>query len=285
MKKTIYGQVELATLSFGQRFNITPLQMITTVSGIVNDGLMMKPRIVKQSINTDTNVVTNYDSEEVRQVVSKETSEVVRNMLRSVVTDGTGGYANISGYTVGGKSGTSEPPVTKEELGYTASFIGITPIADTKVVILVTLYQPSNGKYQGGETAGPVVNQILSEILPYMGIPSNNSEYDGPSSNSDTTLPDVRNKTITEAEKILKNAGFKVKISTNKDRNSSLVSNQVPKPGAKLSSESIIYLYEEEDVSVSVKVPRLTGMTLEQATNALRSKNLNINYEGSRKGH
>lgn len=277
--------IELATLAFGQRFTITPLQLITAVSAIVNDGILMKPRIVKQVVNTDTNAVTNIDPVEVRQVISKETSEQMRTMMRSVVTDGTGRYVNIDGYSIGGKSGTSEPRYDVEEEGYVSSFIGVAPTTDVKVVVLVTLYKPTAGKYQGGETAGPVVNQIFTEILPHLGIPSSNTTNTTEDSNtSEVLLTDVRNKTVAEAEKVLKNAGFRVYSNSTGDKTVALVSDQVPKPGVRLLKDSIIYLYtEDKNVHLSVSVPDLRGMTAEQAINSVKSKNLNIKIEGSGK--
>lgn len=277
--------VELATLSFGQRFNITPLQLVTAVSAIVNDGILMKPRIVKQIINSDTNAVTNIEPEEVRQVISKETSEIMRDMMRSVVTDGTGQYVNIEGYSIGGKSGTSEPiPGREEEDGYISSFIAIAPTTDVKVVTLVALYHPTAGKYQGGETAGPVVKQILSEALPYLGITSDSESSAEEESTSLITLNDVRNKTVAEAEKLLRDAGFQVESSISENKTTTLVSDQVPKPGVKLSKDSYVFLYtEDQNVHLSVSVPNLKGMSAQQATNSLRSKKLNINVQGTGK--
>lgn len=281
--ETEIRKIELATMSFGQRFTITPLQLITAVSAIVNDGVLVKPRIVKQTINTDTGVVTNNDTVEVRQVISKETSEKMCEMLRYVVTNGTGGNADIKGYSIGGKSGTSEPKYTSREDGYVASFIGVAPTADVKVVVLVTLYKPTGRQHQGGEIAAPVVNQIFTKILPYLGISSNSTDTtSSSSSNSEILLADVRNKTVAEAEKILKNAGFKVVSSIVKDKEAILVSDQVPKPGVRLIKNSTIYLYAEDDsVRVSVSVPDLKGMSADQAINSVRSKDLNIILEGS----
>ena len=279
-KEANVNAIELATLSFGQGFSVTPLQLITSVCAIVNDGILMQPRIVKQIINTDTNAITNLDPVEVRQVISKETSAKMRDLMESVVVDGTGQHAAVSGYSIGGKSGTSEYLDGSDKK--IASFIGIAPTEDTKLVTLVVLYQPSNGNYHGGQVAGPVVKQILTDVLPHLGIASSNT-----SDNSSTqliTLTDIRNKTVAEAEKILKNAGFTVKVSDNENKTSTLVSDQVPKPGVKLSSGSIVCLYtENKNVRVSVSVPNIKGMTLEQAKNALKSKNLNISAEGSGK--
>ena len=108
--------VERATYSFGQRFSITPLQMITAISAIANNGVLMKPRIVKSITNTDTGAVTNIDTEEVRQVISTETASKVKSMMQSVVEEGTGKRGAVTGYTVGGKTGTSEPRAGREDI-------------------------------------------------------------------------------------------------------------------------------------------------------------------------
>ena len=164
------GAVELATMSFGQRFTITPLQMITAISAIANDGTLVKPKIVKSMTNTDTGEVTNFDTTKIRQVLSTQTANQVKSMMKSVVTDGTGKNAQVQGYSIGGKSGTSEPVVGDTNSGYTTSFAAISPIENTQVAILVTLYDPQGRSHQGGQTAAPVVSKILSEVLPQMGI-------------------------------------------------------------------------------------------------------------------
>ena len=277
------GPVELATYAFGQRFQITPLQMVTAISAVANDGVLMKPNIIKSITNTDTGAVTETEPTEVRQVISKSTAEQVKSMMESVVLEGTGKNVAVSGYSIGGKSGTSEPTEANKDKGYVSSFVAISPIEDTQVVILLTLYDPQNEKYgyQGGSVAAPVVSQMLSEILPYLGIPSDSIEEDNSSDNL-ITVPDIRNKTITEAKKILSDAGFTCKVSTSGDENSTLVANQNPKPGSKLSTNSIIMLYgEDNNVETSVSVPDLSGMNLSQATSALRAKNLNISISGS----
>ena len=277
------GPVELATYSFGQRFQITPLQLVTAISSIANDGILMKPNIVKSIKNTDTGAITNTEPTKVRQVLSKSTTEKVKSMMESVVLEGTGKNVAVSGYSIGGKSGTSEPVEGNEASGYVSSFVAISPIEDTQVVILLTLYNPQNKKYgyQGGSVAAPVVSQMLSEILPYMGVPSDNTNNDNNVQNL-VTVPDVTNKTITEAKKILTNAGFTCKISSSGDENSILVTNQTPKPGASLQKGSIIMLYGEgHTVENSVSVPDLSGMTISQAINILKAKNLNISFFGS----
>ena len=164
------GSVELATMSFGQRFTITPLQMITAISAIANNGNLLQPKIVKSMTNTDTGEVTNFEATKIRQVLSVQTSNQVKSMMKSVVTDGTGKNAQVKGYSIGGKSGTSEPISGDTSSGYTTSFAAISPVEDAKLAILVTLYDPKGGSHQGGQTAAPVVSKILSEVLPYWGI-------------------------------------------------------------------------------------------------------------------
>lgn len=278
------GPVELATASFGQRFTITPLQLITAVSSIANDGILMQPRIVKQIENPDTNTITTIDPVQVRKVISKETAKKMVNMMESVVTDGGGKFGQVNGYTVGGKTGTSEPSPGSENDGYVSSFVAISPVENTKVVVLLTLYDPNGSSYYGGKICAPVVSQILSEVLPYLGIPSTDEEDSNDSSSQSTTnitLPDIRNKTVAEAKKILENAGLKCSISGSSDK---IVSDQVPKPGTSLASGSIVKLYAEgSDARVSSTVPDLKGMTLSQAKNSLESKNLNIKSSGNGK--
>lgn len=162
--------VELATMSFGQRFTITPLQMCTALCAISNNGYLVQPKLVKSVKNTDTGEVTEFPTTTVRQVISAQTANSVKSMMQSVVTDGTGKNAQVQGYSIGGKSGTSEPVSGDINAGYTTSFAAISPIENTQVVILVTLYDPNGDSHQGGQTAAPVVSKILSEVLPYLGI-------------------------------------------------------------------------------------------------------------------
>lgn len=276
------GPVELATTSFGQRFEITPLQLITAISSIANDGTLMQPRIVKQITNSDTNIVTNIDSNSVRQVVSEETATKVRDMMQYVVTDGGGVHGAVQGYSVGGKTGTSEPMAGRESEGYTVSFIAISPTDKPEIIILVAIYNPATSNPYGSTIAAPIVSKMLSEILPYMGIASETSDMNANPIDTTKEIPDVRNKTLTEAEKILKAAGFNVSYFETSNANSVLVTEQVPNVGTKLFSNSTVILYTQENsVRTSETVPNLVGMTLPQAKSALSERKLNISYSGS----
>lgn len=276
------GPIELATMSFGQRFRVTPIQLITAVSSVANNGVLVEPRIVKQVENPDTGAITSIESTNVRQVISKETSDELMNMLESVVTEGTGRYGQVKGYSIAGKTGTSEPDSTNENAMYVASFVGISPVQNPEVVALVTLYDPQ-GKagHQGGTIAAPVVSQILSEVLPYLGVPSDDlSSDEGTNTITTTTLLDVRNKTLAEAKKIIEDAGFTCNISG--EDTSLLVTDQVPKPGTALVSGAIVNLYSEgNEARISQEVPNLKGMSYLQAKSALKQRNLNIHVTGT----
>jgi len=275
--------VELATMSFGQRITITPLQMISAVSAIANDGVYVKPRIVKQIENTDEKSIETIEVEEERQVISLETSQKMKDMMHSVVTDGTGRYAKVEGYSVGGKSGTSEPTEANVDEGYVASFIAISPIENTQVVVLVILYDPHGYgiSHQGGQTAGPVAAQILSEVLPIRGIPADATEAVQETDNL-SIVPNVVDKTVAEAKKVLSAAGFNVQINITGDENTTLVSDQTPKSGIQLATGATIYLYTaENEVRVSTTVPNVKGMSVSEATNTLRAAKLNVTIEGN----
>lgn len=277
------GPIELSTISFGQRFKITPIQLVTAISAIANDGILMQPRIVKEIVNTETNAVTNIDSAKVRQVISSETASKMLDMMESVVTDGTGKTGAVSGYSVGGKTGTSEPPVEDKDYGYVASFVAVSPAENPELVVLVALYDPQVKNYHGGTIAGPVVSNILSEVLPYLGISPDTENLDTSTSNSIKAIPNVENKTLAEAQKILTNSGFRCEFSLTGNKNEVLVTDQVPAAGTKLLSDSLVMLYTaENNIRTSTTVPNLNGMTAAQATNSLKSKNLNIKVEGSK---
>ena len=273
--------VELATMSFGQRFEITPLQMITAVCSVANDGMLMKPRIVKEIKNTDTGAVTTIDPVQVRQVISKETASTVMDMLETVVTDGSGKNSKIKGYSIGGKTGTSEPDPGNEDEGFTSSFVAVSPVENAEIVLLVTLYDPQGFRgVEGNLVAVPLARQILAEVLPYLQVPSDASGNDSSnSSNNTTTLPDVTNRTVAEAQKILEKAGFT--CSTSAD-SGDLVTEQYPVKGSQLNKDAIVKLYTEKDnTRVSVQVPSLIGKSLSQVKNALKEKNLNYSVTGS----
>lgn len=160
LKEEKVGPVELATISFGQRFEITPIQMLTIVSTVANNGKRMKPRLVKATINGKTGERTDIEINEGEQVISEETAKKVLSMMESVVDEGTGKKAQVKGYRIGGKTGTSEAGVNTGK--YVTSFVAIADVANPKIAMLILLYNPTGeGGHQGGAVAAPIASQVL----------------------------------------------------------------------------------------------------------------------------
>ena len=240
LDKEKVGPVELATISFGQRFEVTPVQMISMVSTIANGGERMKLRLVKEIIDSKTGEKTEVQPESTGRVISEKTAKDVLSMMGSVVGEGTGKNAKVAGYQVGGKTGTSEDGVNTNK--YVTSFIGVAPISDPKVTILVTLYNPTGeGGHQGGAVAAPVAGKVLGEVLPYLELKQDNEET---KENIEiVTVPDVTYKTLDEAEKILKESGLKIKYNKEietKDKKKYTVKEQIPSRGITINVESSV---------------------------------------------
>ncbi len=236
------GPVELATISFGQRFEITPIQLVTAVSAISNGGMSVKPRVVKQIINSETKEVTDIPVQKDERVISQETSEKVLSMMESVVSEGTGKNAKVLGYRIGGKTGTSEDGVNTNK--YVTSFCGVAPIDNPQVVVLVTLYNPTGeGGHQGGGVAAPVGGQIFSEILPYLEVNQGNVEEVEPVER--VQAPDILGKSIKEAEKLLKESGLELVIENETeelDKENTVVKEQTPNAGITVNKGSKVHI-------------------------------------------
>ena len=240
LDKEKVGPVELATISFGQRFEVTPVQMISMVSTIANGGERMKLRLVKEIIDSKTDEKTEVQPESTGRVISEKTAKDVLSMMGSVVGEGTGKNAKVAGYQVGGKTGTSEDGVNTNK--YVTSFIGVAPISDPKVTILVTLYNPTGeGGHQGGAVAAPVAGKVLGEVLPYLELKQDNEET---KENIEiVTVSDITYKTLDEAEKILKESGLKIKYNKEietKDKKKYTVKEQIPSSGITINVESSV---------------------------------------------
>lgn len=238
------GPVELATISFGQRFEVTPLQMVTAISSIANGGEHVKPRIVKQIVDSQTGEIEDIPVQKGERVISKETADNVLSMMESVVAEGTGKNAQVKGYRIGGKTGTSEDGVNTGK--YVTSFMGVAPISDPQVVILVTLYNPTGeGGHQGGGVAAPVGGQILSEVLPYLELSQDNQTEE--EAKTTVTMPEIRNLTVAEAEKQLEELGLSLEIRNIEqeqeiDKKETIIKEQTPKPGITIESGATVYV-------------------------------------------
>lgn len=236
------GPVELATISFGQRFEITPLQLVTAVSAIANGGSLIQPRIVKAIVDSETKEKTEIETKVKSQVISKDTSEKVLSMMESVVSEGTGKNAKVAGYRIGGKTGTSEDGVNTNK--YVTSFIGVAPIEDPQVVMLITLYNPTGeGGHQGGGVAAPVGGQIFREILPYLEV--NKGNQDEIETVEQVTVPNIVGMSVKEAEKTVKELGLELSFenfSGEVDKENTNILSQTPTEGITVNKGSKIFV-------------------------------------------
>jgi len=239
----------------------------------------MKPRIVKEIKDSEGNVVETIQTESIRQVISKETSEEVMDMMTSVVDEGTGKYGQVSGYKIGGKTGTSQVGVNTQD--FTASFLAIAPTSNPKIVVLVALFDPEGEDgHGGGAIAAPVASSVMSETLRYLEVKPDYEVTEDTSNN--VTIPELRGKTVQEAETILKDLGIKCEASITENKDTILVTDQVPKPGISVPSTGIVKIYtEESNIRKTVVVPDLKGQGKYNATTALKQLNLNIKTSGS----
>ena len=233
------GPVELGTIAFGQRFEVTPIQMITAVSSIANGGTYVVPRVVKGIVNSQTGEVKNIEPQKKETVISKETSEKVLSMMQSVVAEGTGKNAQVKGYSIGGKTGTSEDGVNTGK--YVTSFVGVAPISNPKLVILITLYNPTGeGGHQGGGVAAPIASQVLGEVLPYLEVKKDNETEEDVKNK--VAVPNLEGMTIGEAKKVLKDLNLNLEYNEENTENEEerIITEQVPVSGVEVLEESSI---------------------------------------------
>lgn len=206
--------------------------MVTAVSTIANGGSHVTPRVVKQIVDSKTGEVKDIETKKQEGIISKKTSEDVLSMMKSVVAEGTGKNAKVEGYSIGGKTGTSEDGVNTGK--YVTSFIGVAPIEDPEVVVLVTLYNPTGeGGHQGGGVAAPVGGKIFSEVLPYLEV---QKEEDSEEELIEIEVPNLIGLTIKEAKDEVKELGIEIEYEKEEeiDETQVTIKEQLPKQGIKI---------------------------------------------------
>ena len=238
LKEEKVGPVELGTIAFGQRFEVTPIQMVAAVGTIANKGTYVKPRVVKQIINSKTGEKRDIEVQKQEHVISQKTAEDVLSMMETVVAQGTGKNAQVKGYSIGGKTGTSEDGVNTNK--YVTSFIGTAPISDPELVILITLYNPTGeGGHQGGGVAAPIASQVLGEVLPYLEVSKDNEKEED--IKEEVTVPNIVGKTVEEAEKILKEVDLGINLNSEEiNKKETIIKEQLPKAGIKIYKKTKI---------------------------------------------
>ena len=279
-----WGTASLTSGSFGQTFKITPLQLVRAIASVVNGGYLLEPYIVSEIVDADGNTVLKQEPTVVRQTISKETSDTMRTLIKSVVTDGTAKNASVAGFSIGGKTGTSEKIDVFDENGQRVqdkivSFVGIAPMEDPEYIVLVALDTPSRetGIYiSGGVMAAPTVGAVMADILPYLGVEQSWQESDP--AGQKVLMEDFHGLTAADAERKLKEKGLTAQCCGTGET----VTGQIPAAGQILPGGSQVLLYlGEEPETQSVAVPDFSGMNRSQAAEAAGKLGLYILVTGN----
>ena len=264
----------LTSAAFGQTFKVTPIQLVRAIAAVVNGGYVLEPYVVSEVLDDGGNVVDKNERHVLRQAISEQTSHTMRELMESVVTEGTASNAQVVGYAIGGKTGTSEKIDEFDENGRPVddkivSFVGVAPIDDPQYIVLVALDTPSpaTGYYiSGGVMAAPVVRDVFTDILPYLGVTPHYEEEDLHYVNM--VMPNVTALSRSEAEKNLTEEHLQAEFVGE----GATVTDQIPSPGAEVPGNStvLIYLGEEKPTDL-VTVPDLSGLTQYQARSTINS--------------
>ncbi len=268
-------EVDLATASFGQNFQVTALQELCMVAAVCNDGYLVTPHVVKEIVDSDGNVKETVETETKRQVISEEVSDLMCEYLEDVVSEGTGQNAYVAGYRVGGKTATSQKQPKSDDSLRIASFIGVAPMDDPQYAIIVVIDEPQGSLKGGGAIAAPVVGRIFEDILPYLGVEAVYSEEE--SDREEITVPTLTGKTLEEAEAALEELGLSYTVEGDGDT----VTDQLPVAGIALQNSNQVILYcDTEKPTDEVEVPDVSGMNVDQARAALEACGLYMKQNG-----
>ena len=272
-KKDTMTKVNLASSSFGQSFQITPIQMITAVNAIANDGKLMQPYIVSKTLDSDGNVILQNQPIEKRQVVSESTSEKIMASMEQVALNGTARNAYVAGYRVGGKTGTSDKLNNVGQV--VASFVGVAPTNDPRITVLIVVDEPE-GATGGGAVAAPVAGEVLENTLTYLNV---ERQYnDSEKALLDVQVPSVTGDSVSEAKSSLEEDKFSVQIVGEGDK----VLSQMPASGQYIPQGGVIVLYtEKQKKKLKTVVPDFTGMTITEANYAAVNAGINIKVSGN----
>lgn len=280
-----FGVASLATASFGQRLNVTPIQLICGVAATINGGHVLEPYVVERISDDDNNTIYQHEYTEIRQAISEDTSKIVRDMLEGVIKEGgSGKNAYTAGYRIGGKTGTSQ---TLEDDRFITSFVGFAPADDPKVIVLLAFDGPeiaapgsnysSSGVYiSGGAMAAPIAGKVIANILDYMGIEKQYTPEE--LSGADTEVPKLVGHYADYAQVLVKKAGLTCRTVGEGD----VVTGQIPAQGAYIPGNSQVVLYLGEEVPEDqVEVPELNGKSLEEVQTLLAQRELFLRATGA----
>lgn len=279
-----WGTASLTSGSFGQTFKLTPLQLVRAVAAVVNGGNLLEPYIVQEVVDAQGNTVLYQEPTVIRQVISEETSKTMCQLLQSVVEEGTAKNAQVAGFSIGGKTGTSEKIDVFDENGQRVldkivSFVGIAPMDDPEYIVLVALDTPSRetGIYiSGGVMAAPTVGAVMADILPYLGVERSFSPEEA--AGREIVLEDFTGMSVSDAQKKLKELGLTGQIIGE----DGVITDQIPGAGETIPGDSQVLLYcGEEAQERMVEVPDFYGLNRQQASDRAGELGLYILVTGN----
>ena len=272
------SKVNLATMSYGHSIAVSPIQLINAVSAISNGGYLNKPTLIKEMVDANGNVIDRKRTELRRRVISEETSDKMKMMMRRVVENGTGKRAQVPGYIVGGKSGTANIATPTGYLeAYNSSFVGVAPLNDPRLTVLVVINNPKGG-ILGSVVAAPVVQDVLEKSLNYMKI-QKTEEVD--EKDEFISVPNVGGLLLEDAGKILIDSGLRFNNNSENVLPYSVVTNQSPSAGSYVLKDTIIDLAVNDKDSGILIMPDLSKKTRKESQSILNSMNLEYNIKGN----
>lgn len=287
MNPSVAGPVELANMGFGQGVAVTPIQLAAAASAIANEGMLMEPKIALALKDQEGNTIHEFEPKLRRQVISPQTARTEMQILETVVSEGTGSNAYVPGFRVAGKTGTAQKVVDGRYVQgkYVASFLGIAPADDPRVVVLVVIDEPDPANYYGGQIAAPVVGNILSDTLRYLKVQPRYTEEEAERLIQEKVeVPDVGGIPLKEAIKTLNSSNLQYQVVGSViEGDDNRVVDQTPKPDIMVSEKSIVLLYLEsyKGQNQEAIVPNVIGKTVNGATGLLRAEGLKVQISGT----
>lgn len=269
-------KVNLASSSFGQSFQASPIQVLNAINAVVNDGKLMQPYIVAKTLDADGNVISETKPTVKRQVISESTSDKIIASMEQVSTAGTAKNSYVAGYRVAGKTGTSDVLGPTGATGeYIASFAGCAPANDPEISIIIVVNEPQ-GQTGGGAVAAPVAAEVIEKTLTYLNIERQYTESE--KSKLDEQVPNLTAKTVSEARAALKELGLKIKVV---GAGESVVS-QMPAYSQYIPQGGVVVVYtDEEEAKTKVVVPDFTGMSVSQVNYEAVKLGINVKISGN----
>lgn len=269
------GDIELATISFGRGISVTPIQLITAVSAVANNGVLMKPNFVDKITDQRGKVIEDISPVALRKVVSSKTADQTLSLLENVVSNGTGINAYINGYRVGGKTGTAQ---YYNQNKYDSSFIGIFPVNNPKYVVLVVLYGIEGRTYYASQTAAPLFKKIANDLIRYYKLPSQNNETKE-IENLKVKIADYRGRDLLKVKDNLKELGLEYKVIGDGDQ----ILTQNPKPNSEVYKTSTVFLFTERNEAISerykIMTPDFRGMKIDRAKDLAEKMGIILRFQ------